>query len=108
MIRLLLVDDRIIIRQGLKSLLESQSNFQVVAEADSGQTAGDSMATEAQNSLQQLALKLYDCGGGVLVSDRAPCTVSQASRQGLSGNTVIERRSLRGCQRTRNPSAHLG
>lgn len=39
MIRLLLVDDRIIIRQGLKSLLKSQSNLQVVAEADHGQTA---------------------------------------------------------------------
>jgi DNA-binding NarL/FixJ family response regulator len=39
MIRILLVDDQIIIRQGLRSLLESQADFQIVGEADNGKTA---------------------------------------------------------------------
>jgi DNA-binding NarL/FixJ family response regulator len=39
MIRLLLVDNRIMIRQGLRSLLESQSNLQIVGEAENGQSA---------------------------------------------------------------------
>ncbi|NMG09931.1 response regulator transcription factor [Brasilonema sp. UFV-L1] len=39
MIRLLLVDDQIIIRQGLKSLLESKPDFQIVGEAENGESA---------------------------------------------------------------------
>ena len=39
MIRLLLVDDRIVVRQGLKSLLESKSNLIVVGEAKNGRDA---------------------------------------------------------------------
>ncbi|MBW4623281.1 MAG: response regulator transcription factor [Cyanosarcina radialis HA8281-LM2] len=39
MIRLLLVDDQIIIRQGIRSLLESQPDFQVVGEAENGSQA---------------------------------------------------------------------
>ena len=39
MIRILLVDDLTIIRQGLRSLLESQSDFQVVGEAENGKSA---------------------------------------------------------------------
>jgi DNA-binding NarL/FixJ family response regulator len=39
LIRILLVDDQIIIRQGLKSLLESQADFQIVGEAENGKTA---------------------------------------------------------------------
>lgn len=39
MIRILLVDDQTIIRQGLRSLLESQSDFQIVGEADNGKSA---------------------------------------------------------------------
>ena len=39
MIQLLLVDDHIIVRQGLKSLLESESNIKVVGEADNGKIA---------------------------------------------------------------------
>jgi DNA-binding NarL/FixJ family response regulator len=38
-IRLLLVDDQIIIREGLKSLLESKSDIQVVGDAEDGQQA---------------------------------------------------------------------
>jgi DNA-binding NarL/FixJ family response regulator len=38
-IRLLLVDDQIIIRQGLKSLLESKPDLEVVGEAENGQQA---------------------------------------------------------------------
>jgi DNA-binding NarL/FixJ family response regulator len=39
MIRLLLVDDQIIIRQGLRSLLESQPDFQIVGETENGKAA---------------------------------------------------------------------
>jgi DNA-binding NarL/FixJ family response regulator len=39
MIRLLLVDDQTIIRQGIKSLLESQPDFEVVGEAENGKQA---------------------------------------------------------------------
>jgi DNA-binding NarL/FixJ family response regulator len=39
MIRILLVDDQIIIRQGLRSLLESQADFQIVGEAENGKIA---------------------------------------------------------------------
>jgi DNA-binding NarL/FixJ family response regulator len=39
MIRLLLVDDQILVRQGLKVLLEAQSDLQVVGEAENGQQA---------------------------------------------------------------------
>ncbi|MEM8778435.1 MAG: response regulator transcription factor [Cyanobacteria bacterium P01_G01_bin.49] len=39
MIRILLVDDQIIIRQGIKSLLESQSDFEVVGDAENGKEA---------------------------------------------------------------------
>lgn len=38
-IRLLLVDDQIIIRQGLKSLLEAKSDLEVVGEAENGEQA---------------------------------------------------------------------
>ncbi|MDJ0533828.1 MAG: response regulator transcription factor [Xenococcaceae cyanobacterium MO_207.B15] len=39
MIRILLVDDQTIIRQGLRSLLESQADFQIVGEAENGKKA---------------------------------------------------------------------
>jgi DNA-binding NarL/FixJ family response regulator len=39
MIRILLVDDQTIIRQGLRSLLESQADFQIVGEAENGKSA---------------------------------------------------------------------
>ena len=39
MIRVLLVDDQVIIRQGLRSLLESKPDLQVVGEAENGQKA---------------------------------------------------------------------
>jgi DNA-binding NarL/FixJ family response regulator len=39
MIRILLVDDQLIIRQGLKSMLESYPELQVVGEAENGQRA---------------------------------------------------------------------
>ena len=39
MVRLLLVDDQEIIRQGIKSLLESQPDFEVVGEAENGKRA---------------------------------------------------------------------
>ncbi len=43
MIRILLVDDQHIIRQGLKSMLESNDDMQVIGEAENGQRAFDLM-----------------------------------------------------------------
>lgn len=45
MIRILLVDDQFIIRQGLKSLLESNSDMKVVGEAENGQRALEQIPT---------------------------------------------------------------
>lgn len=52
MIRLLLVDDQIIIRQGLKSLLESKPDLQVVGEAENGQKALDLIESLQRTPLQ--------------------------------------------------------
>lgn len=45
MIRILLVDDQHIIRQGLKSMLESNADMKVVGEAENGQRAIDQIST---------------------------------------------------------------
>ncbi len=52
MIRLLLVDDQIIIRQGLKSLLESKPDLEVVGEAENGQQALDLIESLQETPLQ--------------------------------------------------------
>ncbi|GAB1543589.1 response regulator transcription factor [Scytonema sp. NUACC21] len=52
MIRLLLVDDQVIIRQGLKSLLESKPDLQVVGDAENGQRAVDAMVALYGTSMQ--------------------------------------------------------
>lgn len=44
MIRILLVDDQNLIRQGLKALLELESDLQIVGEADQGQLAIEQIA----------------------------------------------------------------
>jgi len=44
MIRILLVDDQHIIRQGLRSMLESNTDMQIVGEADNGQRAIEQIA----------------------------------------------------------------
>lgn len=45
MIRLLIVDDQHLIRQGLRTLLEMEPDIQVVGEADTGETAVQQTAT---------------------------------------------------------------
>lgn len=45
MIRILLVDDQHIIRQGLKSMLESNADIQVIGEAENGQRALEQILT---------------------------------------------------------------
>ncbi|MGA7934768.1 MAG: response regulator transcription factor [Kovacikia sp.] len=45
MIRILLVDDQHIIRQGLKSMLESNADIQVVGEAENGKRAIEQIST---------------------------------------------------------------
>lgn len=59
MIRLLIVDDQIIIRQGLKSLLESKSDLQVVGDAENGQHALELIA-ELQGTPLQPDVVLMD------------------------------------------------
>lgn len=52
MIRVLLVDDQSLIRQGLKALLELEPDLQVVGEADNGQNALDLIETLQGTPLQ--------------------------------------------------------
>lgn len=59
MIRIILVDDQKIIRQGLKSLLESQTDFQIVGEAENGKKA-IALFEELSNTSQQPDLILMD------------------------------------------------
>jgi DNA-binding NarL/FixJ family response regulator len=59
MIRILLVDDQTIIRQGLKSLLESQADFQMVGEAENGKMA-IALVAELFDTPQQPDLILMD------------------------------------------------
>ena len=59
MIRIFLVDDQIIIRQGLKNLLESQADFEIVGEAENGKIAIATVA-ELYDTPQQPDLILMD------------------------------------------------
>ena len=59
MIRILLVDDQTIIRQGLKSLLESQADFEIVGEAGNGKNA-IALVEELHNTSQEPDLILMD------------------------------------------------
>jgi DNA-binding NarL/FixJ family response regulator len=45
MIRILIVDDQYLIRQGLKSMLESNEDIQVIGEAENGQRAIEQIST---------------------------------------------------------------
>lgn len=105
MIRLLLVDDQIIIRQGLKSLLESKPDLQVIADAENGQHALK-LVESLQGTPQQPDVVLMDVRMPVMdgvaatqqIGDRFPDTkvlvlstfdddeyVSQAMRFGAKG-----------------------
>ncbi len=59
MIRIALVDDQTIIRQGLKSLLESQPDFQIVGEAENGKSA-IALVEQLYDTPQQPDLILMD------------------------------------------------
>ena len=59
MIRIVLVDDQKIIRQGLKSLLESQADFEIVGEAENGKRA-IALVEELFDTSQQPDLILMD------------------------------------------------
>ena len=59
MIRILLVDDQTIIRQGLRNLLESQSDFQIVGEAENGKKA-IALVEELDDTTEQPDLILMD------------------------------------------------
>jgi DNA-binding NarL/FixJ family response regulator len=45
-IRVILVDDQSLVREGLKSLLEAQSDIEVIAEAENGQVALEAIAKD--------------------------------------------------------------
>ncbi|KAM3113266.1 response regulator [Phormidesmis sp. 146-33] len=59
MIRLVLVDDQVIIRQGLKSLLELELDLEIVGDAEDGQQAIDLIAS-LHSTLQQPDVVLMD------------------------------------------------
>jgi two-component system response regulator NreC len=61
-IRLLLVDDHTLVRQGIRSLLEVQDDFEVVAEASGGQEAV-AMATELSPDVILMDLAMPDMNG---------------------------------------------
>jgi DNA-binding NarL/FixJ family response regulator len=50
MIRVLLVEDQEIVRRGLKTLLETKPDLQVVGEAENGQRAIEQLATLSENA----------------------------------------------------------
>ena len=60
MIRLLIVDDQIIIRQGLKSLLEIQPDFKVIGDVANGEEALDCISSLRQKSAQLPDVVLLD------------------------------------------------
>jgi DNA-binding NarL/FixJ family response regulator len=74
MIRVLLVDDQTIIRQGLRSLLESKPDLQIVGEAENGQKA-----------LQQVEALQPDV---VLMDIRMPGMDGVAATQSITQNFV--------------------
>lgn len=59
MIRLLLVDDQTIVRQGLRSLLDAKSDLKVVGEAENGQRAIE-ILKQLQQTPQQPDVALMD------------------------------------------------
>lgn len=61
-LRLLLVDDHLIVRRGLASLLNDEPDLEVVAEAASGEEA-IAMATETKPDVIVLDLRLRDMSG---------------------------------------------
>jgi DNA-binding NarL/FixJ family response regulator len=64
-IRVMLVDDHAIVRQGLRSILEPDPRFQVVAEAGNGVTALE-LIKAVQPDVVLLDLQLPDVGGADL------------------------------------------
>lgn len=100
MIRLLLVDDQIIVRQGLQSLLESKPDLQVVGDAENGQKAIEKVeALKPDVVLMDVRMPVMDGVAATrLISQRFPGTkvlvlttfdddeyVSQAMRFGAMG-----------------------
>ncbi|HAA30937.1 MAG TPA: DNA-binding response regulator, partial [Cyanobacteria bacterium UBA8553] len=76
MIRLLLVDDQIIIRQGLQSLLESKPDLQVVGDAENGQKAIEKVeALKPDVVLMDVRMPVMDGVAATrLISQRFPGT----------------------------------
>ncbi|BAU15336.1 two component transcriptional regulator, LuxR family [Leptolyngbya sp. NIES-3755] len=100
MIRLLLVEDQIILRQGLKRLLEAQPDLQVVGEAENGQSAVE-QAAQLQPDLILMDVRMPVMDGVTatqIICDRHPqikivifttfdddAYVAQAIQQGAIG-----------------------
>ena len=100
MIRILLVDDQIIVRQGLQSLLDSKPDLQVVGDAENGQKAIENVeALKPDVVLMDVRMPVMDGVAATrLISQRFPNTkvlvlttfdddeyVSQAMRFGAMG-----------------------
>ncbi|MEA2434768.1 MAG: hypothetical protein QOG54_2225 [Actinomycetota bacterium] len=63
-LRVMLVDDHEVVRQGLRALLESEGDIEIVAEADSGKSAVD-MAKIHEPQVVVMDVRMPD-GGGVV------------------------------------------
>jgi DNA-binding NarL/FixJ family response regulator len=100
MIRILLVDDQHIIRQGLKSMLESNSDMQVIGEAENGQRALEQIPTlQPDLVLMDIRMPIMDGVAATgAIAEQYPTTkvlvlttfdddeyVSQAMRLGAKG-----------------------
>jgi DNA-binding NarL/FixJ family response regulator len=73
---ILIVDDQIIIRQGLKSLLELKSDIKVIGDAENGQQALD-LIESLQGTLQQPDVVLMDVRMPVMDGVAATQEISQ-------------------------------
>jgi len=100
MIRILLVDDQHIIRQGLKSMLELNSDMQVIGEAENGQRALEQISTlQPEVVLMDIRMPIMDgVAATEAIAQQYPTTkvlvlttfdddeyVSQAMRVGAKG-----------------------
>ena len=62
MIRVLIVDDHIVVRLGLRTLIQSQPDMEVAAEASNGREVVD-MAAKLHPDVILLDLRMPECGG---------------------------------------------
>ena len=68
-IRILLTDDHLVLRAGLKALLETERDFRVVGEASTGEEALSNVARHSQARSARVDLEIMRSAVQVVVSD---------------------------------------